>query len=73
MIDASPLHWGDEKLGLPLVSIRPGTVARIGGEIHVPPYDTKGGIQGDSEWPGSMARVSQPQVAAMATITGVGR
>src|SRR5271157_1301222 len=28
---------------------------------------------GGSEWPGSMARVRQPQVTAMATITGVGR
>ena len=28
---------------------------------------------GGSRWPGSMARVSQPQVAAMATITGVER
>lgn len=37
------------------------------------PLTYEGGIQGDSEWPGSMARVSQPQVAAMATITGVGR
>ena len=25
MIDASPLDWGDETLGLPLVSIRPVT------------------------------------------------
>ncbi|MGA2699892.1 MAG: hypothetical protein ABSH35_02175, partial [Isosphaeraceae bacterium] len=31
-------HWGDEKLELPLVSIRPGIVARSGGEIPVPPY-----------------------------------
>jgi hypothetical protein len=37
------------------------------------PLTYEGGIQGDSEWPGSVARVSQPQVAAMATITGVGR
>ena len=72
MIDASPPDLGDEKLESPLVSIRPGIVARSGGEIHVPPY-VRREIQGDSEWPGSMARVSQPQVAAMATITGVGR
>jgi type VI secretion system protein ImpC len=32
----TPSPWGDEKLGLPLVSIRPGIVARIGGEIPVP-------------------------------------
>ena len=37
------------------------------------PLTYEGGIQGDSEWPGSMARVSQPQATAMATITGVGR
>ena len=35
---------GDEKLGLPLVSIGPGIVARSGGEIPVPPYE--GRIQG---------------------------
>src|SRR5271157_820788 len=54
-------HWGDEKLGLPLVSIRPGIVARSGGEIPVPPYvrrgDTipfppcEGGIQGGPDGP----------------------
>jgi len=58
-------------LGLPLVSIRPGIVSRIGGEIPVTPCE--GRIQGGLEWPGSMARASQPQVTAMATITGVGR
>src|SRR5271157_2641889 len=62
-------HWGDEKLGLPLVSIRPGIVARSGGEIPVPPYVRKGGYNpfpplrrgdtGGSQWPGSMTRVSQ--------------
>ncbi len=46
MIDASPPDWGDGKLGLPLVSIRPGIVARIGGEIHVPPYVRRGNTGG---------------------------
>src|SRR5271157_4668364 len=34
--------WGDEKLGLPLVSIRPGIVTRSGGEIPVPAYVRRG-------------------------------
>ena len=34
-------RWGDEKLRLPLVSIGPGIVARIGGEIPVPPYEVE--------------------------------
>jgi hypothetical protein len=46
MIDASPPDWGDGKLGLPLVSIRPGIVARIGGEIPVPPYVRRGNTGG---------------------------
>ena len=44
--------------------------SRIGGEIPVPPCE--GRIQGGSEWPGSMALASQPQVTAKATIAGVG-
>jgi len=46
MIDASPPDWGDEKLGLPSISIRPGIVARSGGEIHVPPYVRRGNTRG---------------------------
>ena len=63
---------GAENLGMPLVSIRPGIVARIGGDILVPLAHERG-TKGSSEWPNSMAPFSQPQVAALATISGVGR
>jgi hypothetical protein len=46
--------WGDEELGLPWFPFA----------IPVPPSDYEGGIRG-VRWPGSMARASQPQVAAM--------
>jgi len=58
-------------LGFPLVSIRPGIVARSGGEIHVPPCE--GRIQGGPDGPAAWHASASPQVAAMATITGVGR
>src|SRR5271157_2545120 len=70
MIDASPPDWGDEKLGLPLVSIRPGIVARIGGEIHVPPCESgdtipfppcERGIQGGYDGPAASHASASPR------------
>ncbi len=54
-----PLGWDDEKLRLPLVSIRPGIVARSGGEIPVPPYE--GGIQGGFDGPAAWHAQASPR------------